>query len=101
MTHSEKPLFDAIVLHEDDSVATVLRDVFAGEKMRVKGGNTRKNLEICEDVPLCHKVAIKVIEAGEPVLKSGQIIGVATTRITSGSHVHVHNLVGRDPADCL
>ncbi|CAM3069313.1 UxaA family hydrolase [Paracoccus nototheniae] len=45
-----------------------------------------------EAIPAGHKVAIRAIAAGDPVLKYGQIIGVATTAIPVGAHVHVQNL---------
>ncbi|WFE76394.1 UxaA family hydrolase [Roseinatronobacter sp. S2] len=45
-----------------------------------------------EAVPSGHKIAIRAIAAGEPVLKYGQIIGVASQDISVGAHVHVHNL---------
>src|SRR5690606_15306663 len=39
-----------------------------------------------------HKVALVDIEPGERILKYGQSIGVASTRIRAGSHVHTHNV---------
>jgi altronate dehydratase len=101
MTHSEKPLFDAIVMQDDDSVATVLLDVPAGAQIRVQCFDAVKNLYVLEDIPLCHKIALRDIEMGEAVLKNGHVIGSTTMRIAAGSHVHVHNLVGRDPTDYL
>lgn len=101
MTHNEEHRFDAIVMHENDSVATVLSNVLAGTRIRVQSAGAIKVLELTEDVPLCHKVAVKVTKKGEAVLKNGHLIGFATMRITAGSHVHIHNLAGRDPADFL
>jgi galactarate dehydratase len=43
-------------------------------------------------VPRGHKIALKDVAAGETVIKYGQIIGVATTAIRAGDHVHLHNL---------
>lgn len=39
-----------------------------------------------------HKVAMRAIGKGEPVLKYGQIIGYATRDIALGEHVHTQNL---------
>src|SRR5262249_29928844 len=43
-------------------------------------------------VGLGHKLALRPIHKGEPVLKYGQIIGFASADIAPGSHVHVHNV---------
>jgi altronate hydrolase len=43
-------------------------------------------------VPSGHKVALQRIEAGEPVRRYGQVIGLAGQPILPGEHVHVHNL---------
>ncbi|MGH9298309.1 MAG: UxaA family hydrolase, partial [Acidimicrobiales bacterium] len=39
-----------------------------------------------------HKVALRPVQRGEPVLRYGQMIGFATSDIEPGSHVHSHNL---------
>ena len=39
-----------------------------------------------------HKRARAVIEAGDPIIKIGEVIGIATTRIDAGDHVHTHNV---------
>ena len=101
MIDNQEPFFDAIVMHDDDSVATVLINVVAGTQIRLQSLDVLHELYISEDIPLYHKVAIRVIETGEEVLKNGHVIGIATMQISAGSHVHVHNLVGRDPVDCL
>ena len=93
--------FDAIAMHDDDSVATVIQSLKSGTEILVQGSGAIKNLNLRDDIPLCHKVSIKVIEEGDEVLKNGQVIGHATRYIPLGLHVHIHNLVGRDPSDCL
>jgi len=44
------------------------------------------------DIPSGHKMALSAIAPGEPVLKYGQVIGVATAVVAPGEHVHLHNL---------
>ena len=39
-----------------------------------------------------HKIALVDIDVGETVRKLGHAIGIATSRIAAGEHVHVHNL---------
>jgi len=67
-----------------DSVATALRDLAAGEEA---GGVT-----LAEPVGKGHKVAVRAIAVGEPVLKFGFPIGRATRAIAPGEHVHTHNV---------
>jgi galactarate dehydratase len=44
------------------------------------------------DIPRGHKIALRAIGEGAPVVKYGQIIGHATGAIEPGDHVHVHNM---------
>src|SRR6516162_7109974 len=44
-----------------------------------------------ERIPAGHKVAIKSIAPGEPILRYGQVIGFATAPIAPGQHVHTQN----------
>lgn len=42
-------------------------------------------------VPAGHKIARRAIAQGEPIVKYGQVIGLATRPIAAGEHVHGHN----------
>lgn len=89
-----RPVRDAVRLHPDDDVATVLRDVRAGETLAVGDGSATLRLACVSDVPACHKVALRPVAAGAAVRKHGETIGVARAAIAEGEHVHVHNLAG-------
>lgn len=77
---------EAIRLHLQDNVVISLRDFAAGEDV--------------PDVPVPlpsaimrgHKVACAPINAGQNVIRYGQIIGQAAVDIAVGEHVHTHNL---------
>ena len=43
-------------------------------------------------IPTGHKVAVRAIDAGQPVRKVGLVIGWAAAPIAAGDHVHDHNL---------
>lgn len=43
-------------------------------------------------IPFGHKIAVAPMQAGDPVVKYGEVIGVATRPIDPGQHVHVHNV---------
>ncbi len=86
---------DAIRLSPDDTVATVLRPVAAGEPVRVRCGAEVAVTTATEAVPLCHKIGLVPHRPGEPVRKYGEVIGEATLPIPAGAHVHVHNMRSR------
>lgn len=83
-----------IVMHSNDSVVTLLRSVKKGEVLTFAIEDSTCTLTVKEDVNFGHKLALKKIETGETILKYGESIGVATTTIEAGEHVHVHNLIG-------
>ena len=56
----------------------------------------KDNVGVCLDgsaeIPAGHKYALRAIEAGEYVIKYGEIIGKATQAISAGEWVHTHNV---------
>ena len=58
----------------------------------IPAGTTIGNITTLSEVPAGHKLALRDVAAGEPVLKYGQLIGLATQAIRPGEHVHTHNL---------
>jgi len=78
----------ALVISERDNVATALEPLERGRAIEVAG----TTLVILEPVPRGHKVSLRRIAMGEPVVKYGSPIGTATSDIAAGAHVHVHNL---------
>ena len=75
-------------LGDEDSVAVALADLD-------RGAPVDGSLRATEFVPRGHKVALRDLAGGEPVLKFGVPIGVATVAVAAGSHVHSHNLAFR------
>ena len=75
-------------IREDDHVAVALRDLVAGEEVRVGGSAVR----VRQDVARGHKLALAPRRGGQPVRKYGASIGAATADIAAGDHVHTHNL---------
>lgn len=84
----------ALQCHEKDNVAVIFAEnVKAGMTVTVrdkKGSETE--LVINDDIPYGHKIAVRKIGVGEPILKYGEEIGAATKPIAVGDYVHVHNL---------
>ena len=84
----------ALVMKAIDNVATVTEEIAAGTDILVNIDGKMTEIHVMERIPFGHKVAIKEIAAGEKIIKYGEVIGAATTRIYSGQHTHVHNLGG-------
>ena len=74
-----------LVLNEKDNVAIALSVV-------EEGAVTPQGVTARARVPKGHKIAIRAIASGAPVLKFGQIIGFATKDIAPGDLVHVDNV---------
>ena len=75
-------------LHPTDDVAVARSAITAGSVLAGPDGS----LDAIDDIPAGHNIATRAVAAGAPVRKYGQVIGVATTAIAVGQHVHVHNL---------
>lgn len=84
----------AIAVHPDDNVATLIDPVSSPEGTEVILGSARSLLRASAPIPSGHKIALRDIPQGQPVIKFGQRIGRATAPIRAGDHVHVHNLAG-------
>ena len=62
-----------IKIHEDDNVIVALKVIEAGETVTVAG----EQIAAADEVPAGHKMAIRDIAVGEPVMKYGCQIGCA------------------------
>ncbi len=85
---------DALICHCDDNVATAVRDLAVGERAQVSGGGHEGAVELKSAIPLGHKFALRDIPGGREVIKYGETVGVATSAIRRGEHVHLHNVEG-------
>jgi altronate hydrolase len=74
----------SLTVHPDDNVSTLLD--FELDDLQTDDG-----LALREPVGFGHKVARRAIARGDPVVKYGVPIGIATQDIHPGEHVHVHN----------
>lgn len=82
-----------IVINEKDNVATAIEPLNAGSKVSVEVQGRVDEVKLLSDIPMGHKLALRDIDEGEPVIKYGERIGLSTTRIARGEHAHVHNVV--------
>ncbi len=79
---------EALRISPKDNVAVALTDLPRGR--RIETGDIA--VELKEPMILGHKFALRAIRAGERVIKYGFPIGMATSDIAPGEHVHTHNL---------
>jgi len=85
----------AIVIDQRDNVATVLRPLAQGESIEIEVAGRLETVQALQPIPFGHKIALAELEAGEAVMKYGEVIGLATKVIEKGEHVHTHNV--REP----
>ncbi|MES2523995.1 MAG: altronate dehydratase family protein [Gemmatimonadota bacterium] len=78
----------AVQVSADDSVAVLVNARSDGTFL----GPDLPGITLRQDVPAGHKVALRAHRAGEPVVKYGMPIGVASHDIEAGDWVHSHNL---------
>lgn len=84
----------ALKVDDLDNVATIFaNDIVDGTEVEVrdKKGQSEK-MVVHGDVPYGHKIALRDIAAGEPIMKYGESIGAASHDIKKGDYVHIHNM---------
>jgi hypothetical protein len=77
-----------LLLSPADNVLVATRAIERGSTLTVGG----QVIEVAERIPLGFKVAARDISTGEKIFKYGAPIGSATSDISVGSTVHVHNM---------
>ena len=82
----------AVVISEQDNVATATRELKTGEMIAIKVADKEYRLSLKNDIRFLHKFALRDIRKGEPLLKYGMVMGEATRDIARGEHVHTHNV---------
>lgn len=76
----------ALHVNEYDNVGTAIEALSPGEEAL--------GVTIRESIPKGHKFSTAAIAEGEPVIKYGAHIGIASEDIPEGAWVHVHNIEG-------
>lgn len=79
---------DFLKLDGRDNVRVALKSVAEGARVDVADGW----VSLPDAVSLAHKIADCAIASGDPIIKYGMPIGVATQDISAGAPVHVHNM---------
>lgn len=79
---------DFLKINKRDNVVIALKELKKGQTIEVEN----QNLELVQDIPMGHKIAIQAIAKGVNVIKYGYPIGMASTDIEPGAWVHTHNV---------
>ena len=78
-------------IHEADNVAVALDAAVKGGPVILSGaGDT--GVTALSDIPKGHKVTLRAVAKGDPVIKYGSPVGIAAEDLPAGSWVHDHNL---------
>ena len=84
----------ALKVNDKDNVATIFAEQVQGGdaiQVRDKKGETTE-VKALEAIPYGHKLALQDIAKGQIIGKYGEEIGMASSDIQKGEHVHIHNL---------
>ncbi|MCG7587375.1 UxaA family hydrolase [Photobacterium sp. OFAV2-7] len=90
----DTPLNKAILLSQNDNVATLLADVEQGQQIEIiDDGNRAQGIVTCKQaITFGNKVAVNAISTQEAIKKAGYDIGIAIKAIPVGELVHVQNV---------
>jgi altronate hydrolase len=77
-----------VKIHPADNVVVAVQPLPAGSEVEVEGAR----VVLRDEVPAGHKIALRDLEPGEPVVKYGFQIGKATEPVARGGWIHSHNL---------
>ena len=86
MTNTHDPRI--LILDPDDNIGIAARELAAGTKLATAAGE----ITLRESIDVGHKFALRVIPAGEKIIKYRAPIGSAKRMIEAGEYVHVHNM---------
>ena len=84
---------NAMIIDPKDNVAVAIEPIAAGDTVTYLAQGESVTLTAAQDITIYHKLATRAIAQGEPVVKYGEHIGIATAPIAAGAHVLVHNVV--------
>ena len=88
--YRKTPMRQLLFLDPKDNIAVSLVDLKEGQTI-VQDGVSIKALN---HIPRGHKIAVREIKKDSGIIKYGERMGHATSDISIGEHVHVHNVLG-------
>lgn len=83
---------NALLMGLTDNVVTCIADIAKGETVTYRRGTELCSLVAEEDIPYCHKIALKDIPADGEVIKYDESLGRTSQEIPKGHWIAHHNL---------
>ncbi|MBR1438659.1 MAG: UxaA family hydrolase [Synergistaceae bacterium] len=83
---------NALLIDETDNVVTCVEEVPAGNEVFYRKGGEVLSLKAAENIPYCHKAALRDFSEGEEVIKYGEMIGRTNSAIVKGGWVSDKNI---------
>ena len=83
---------NALMIDEIDNVVTCVEEVAAGSEVVYRKGNDIQSLKAEEDIPYCHKIALKDFAEGDEVIKYGEMLGKTTEAVAKGHRLWDKNM---------
>ena len=89
--HTSTP--SALSLHTSDNVAVAVQLLQEQSAVQID----QLSLNVRQTIAPGHKIATRDLSEGDAIVKFGQAIGYASTSISAGEWVHVHNVTATKP----
>ncbi len=83
-----KTMARLVKIHTEDNVAVAVSEIKKGEVLYVEG----QEIIAATEIPAGHKIALRKLEEGSPVIKYGSTIGFTTREVDEGEWIHTHNI---------
>lgn len=87
-----KDVKTALAIDPNDNVAVALTDLLRGDACTVRINGQEQVVQVQENVPFGHKMALRAIGKDESVIKYGEEIGKMKEPIQPGGWIHSHNM---------
>lgn len=82
----------ALIIKETDNVGVTTAVLNKGDIARFKRGDAVVEVTLLDNIPIYHKFCVSPIAKGQPIIKYGEQLGLASKDIAVGNYVHSHNL---------
>lgn len=83
---------NALMIDEADNVVTCVDEVSEGSEVFYRKGNDILSVTAIENIPYCHKVALKDFAEGEDVIKYGESLGKTNCAVKKGDWLSDKNM---------
>ncbi len=85
-------MVNGMYIDPKDCVVTLGGAVEPGDTVVYTDGGKQIEVKALDSIPVYHKMAVKPVAKGGRVIKYGELIGIASSDIVPGQHVHTHNV---------